>query len=193
MATSITPTLAQLRESIKKEARVKGADNLDSFIDELINELLCDYAINNKPFEFLLTNQPVTTTLNNGTYPLPTNFISMRLVRYKETPTGYIHTLRSRPQYIETAYGQRPRWYDLAGASIILFQADDIPAGDILLLDYYAFPTTLVDATVFPIPRLVAPVKLEAIRRVLIYNQQLQEAQVLKGEAVEKDVRGRHP
>lgn len=193
MATSVTPTLAELRELIKKESRVSGSDNLDSFIDGLVNELLCDYALKNKPFEFLLTNQPVTTTLNNGIYPLPNNFISMRMVRYKEIPTGFIRTLNPRPQFVETANGRRPRWYDLAGTNIILFQADDIPANDVLLLDYYAFPDTLDEDTVFPIPRLLAPTKLEAIRRVLIYNRDLQEAQVLRGDAMENEVRGRKP
>lgn len=189
--TSITPTLAELRALIKKEARVQGSDNLDDFIDSLVNELLCDYAQKNRYFEFLLINQPVATTLNNGTYTLPDNFIAMRMVRYKQTPTGYTYTLNPRSPFIETANGSRPRWYDIAADKIVVFPFDDVPVGDSLLLDYWKFPGTLTDASVFPIPKLVAPVKLEAIRRVLIFNQELQEAQVLKGESVENEVRSR--
>ena len=193
MPTSIAPTLAQLRELIKKEARVKGSDNLDTFIDGLVNELLCNFAAKNRPFEFLITNFPVTTTLNNGTYVLPDDFAMMRMIRYKQNPTGYIYTLHKRPDFIETARGRRPRYYDLAGNSVILFPDEDIPANDLLLVDYYAYPQTLTNASVFPIPRLVTPVKLEAIRRVLIFNQDLQAAAVFKGDAMENEVRSRKP
>lgn len=194
MPTSVTPTLAQLRELIKIEARVKGSDDLDSWIDALVNELLANYAQNGRYFEFLLTNQPVTTTLNNGTYALPDDFIAMRMIRYQENSNSrYIRTLNPRPQYIETARGQRPRWYELAGSSILIFPFDDVPANDTLLLDYWSFPQTLINASVFPVPKLLTPVKLEAVRRTLIYNQQLEAAQILKGDAREHEVRAKKP
>lgn len=192
MAASVTPTLAVLRELIKKEARVKGSDNLDPFIDGIVNELLCNFAGKNLYFELLKVNQVVSTTLNNGIYAIPNNFIRMRQLRYKRA-SGYTYTIRPRTDYIKTARGARPTYYDLFGASIEIFPFDDIPLNDTLLLDYWAYPDTMVDATVFPIPRLVTPVKLEAIRRVLIYNEQLQAAQVIKGEAVENEVRSRKP
>lgn len=189
MPTSVAPTLLQLRDLVKKEARVDGADNLDPWIDALINELLCNYAANNRYFELLTINSAIPTLLNTGTYALPTDFVAMRLVRYREQNNGYTRTLNPRSQYIETANGQRPRWYDIAGNSIIIFNSDVVPAGDSLLIDYYKYPQTLVAASVFPIPKLVTPVKLEAIRRTLIYNQQLQAAQILKGDALEHEVR----
>lgn len=191
MPTSVTPTLVELRDLIKKESRVSGADNLDSFIDALINELLCDFAQKNRYFELLTMNEVVLTVLNTGTYDLPDDFVAMRLVRYKQTNSNYTFTLNKRPEYIETARGRRPRWYDISGNFITVFPNDDVPAGDSLLLDYYKFPQTLVGNSVFPIPKLVAPVKLEAIRRTLIYNQQLQEAQILKGDSTEQEVRTR--
>lgn len=195
MATSITPTLSALRELIKKESRIKGSDNLDDFVDGLVNELLCDYVQKSRFFELLNTNVPITTTLNNGTYSLPDDFIVMRMVRYKETASNsnFIRTLNPRPQYIETANGQRPRWYDLAGNSLLIFPFDVVPANDTLLIDYYKFPATLEADDIFPIPRLVAPVKLEAIRRVLLFNQQIQEAQLIKGDSVDIESRSRRP
>lgn len=189
MPTSVKPTLTELRDLIKIEARVKGSDNLDPWIDALVNELLCNYAQNNRYFEFLQTNQPVTTTLNNGLYPLPDDFIAMRLVRYKQTPRGYTYTLNPRPQYIETARGMRPKWYDVVGTNIDIFPADDVPANDTLLLDYWSFPQTLTGPDVFPVPKLVTPVKLEAVRRTMLYNNNLQAAQLLKQDAQEHEVR----
>lgn len=188
--TSITPTLAELRSLIKRESRLTGSDNLDDFIDGLVNELLCDYVQKQRYFETLKTNQIITTTLNNGTYNLPANFIAMRLVRYKQT-SGYTFTLNSRGQFIETALGQRPRWYDIAADKLLIFPFDDVPVNETLLLDYWEYPPTLTSGTTFPIPKLVAPIKQEAIRRALIYNQQLQAAQIFKGDAIEIDNKSR--
>jgi len=188
MPTSVTPTLVELRELVKIEARIKGSDNLDTWIDALINELLCNYAANNRYFELLRTNVPIPTTLNNGAYSLPQDFIALRLLRYKQNGTGYTYTINPRSTYIETARGRRPRWYDVVGETISIFPFDDVPVNDTLLLDYWSYPQTLTATSTFPIPKLVTPVKLEAIRRALIYNQQLQEAQILKGDAKEHEV-----
>lgn len=190
MPTSNKPTLAELRNLIKIEARVKGSDNLDSFINALVNELLLDYAQKNRYFEFLITNSPITTIAATGSYSLPTDFMSMRMVRHRNEH-GYTRTLNARNGFIETANGTLPRWYDLAGNQIVIFPIDDLQAAETLLLDYYKVPDTLADADPFPIPRLLPTVKLTAISRVLIYNDQLPSAAALKGEAVENEIRSK--
>lgn len=181
--TPLNPMLSELRELIKKEARVKGSDNLDDFIDSLVNEILCNYAMAKRYFEFLVVNQSVTTTLNNGSYSLPARLIALKSVRYKETNSSYIRTINPRPSYIENANGQIPKWYDVAGTNLEIFPYDNVPAGDTLLLDYWQYPATLTASTVFPIPRLVNPVKMDCIKRVLIFNKDLQEAEAFRAEA----------
>ena len=190
MPTSVTPTLTELREQIKQEARVKGADNLDTFIDNTINELLCDYAAKNRYFEFLETNHPITTVLNTGNYALPDDFIEARMIRYQNI-NGYTRTLNLRPVYIETARGHSPKWYELAGGNLLIFPFDDVPVGETILIDYYKFPETLVSASVFPVPKLVAAIKRETIHRVLLYNEKLQLAAAFKGEAVDSETRSK--
>lgn len=192
MAISVNPTLAELREEIKKEARVKGSDNLNDMINAIVNRLLADYAQKNLYFQFLQTNVLIPTVAATGQYDIPDNFIRMRLVRYK-TSNGFYRTLNPRPNYIETTYGSLPRWYDLAGDKIQVFNFDNIPLGDFLVLDYYSFPAVMTDSTVFPVPKLVEPVKLEAIRRLLIFNRELQEAAAFRGDAVETETRTRKP
>lgn len=191
MPTSNRPTLAELRNLIKIESRVKGADNLDGYIDALVNELLLDYAQKNRYFEFLITNSPIVTTLAGGSYSLPTDFMAMRMVRFRMEASGSVRTLNLRPQYIETARGTMPKWYELAGDSLVIFPVDDLKAGDTLLLDYYKVPDTLAAGDAFPIPRLLPTVKLAAISRVLIYNEQMASAAALKGEAVDNEVRSK--
>lgn len=191
MPNSARPTFAELVDQIKIESRVKGADNLDGFIGAVINELLLAYAQKNRYFEFLVTNSPVTTSFATSLYTLPADFMNMRLVRYKQANTGFIRTLNPRPQYIDTANGTLPRWYELAGDKIVVFPYDDLPAGDLLYLDYYKIPDTLSGTAVFPIPRLVPTLKLEAIHRVIIYNGDLQRAAALRGEAAENETRSK--
>lgn len=190
MPTSNHPTLAVLRDQIKTESRVKGADNLDSYIDAVINELLLDYAQKNRYFELLQTNVPVTTLAATGNYNLPGDFMDMKLVRHRNT-NGYIRTINRRNGYIETANGSLPRWYELAGNQLVIFPVDDLVANETLLLDYYKVPNTLTANDPFPISRLLPTVKLATISRVLIFNQDLASAAALKGEAVENEVRSK--
>jgi hypothetical protein len=190
MPTSNRLTLAQLREQIKIEGRVKGSDSLNLYIDGVVNELLLDYAQKNRYFEFLVTNVAIPTLEATGSYDLPSDFMSMRLVRYR-TANGYTRTLKARPPFIETANGTLPRWHEVAGDQIIIFPVDDLPAAETLLIDYFKVPETLTDDDPFPVPRLLPSVKLQAISRVLIYNDQLQSAAALKGDAVENEVRSK--
>ncbi len=190
MPTSNHPTLAELRDQIKTEARVKGSDNLDSFIDTLINELLLDFAQKNRYFEFLVPNFSITTLAATGSYDLPADFMDMKLVRYRNA-NGYFRTINKRNGFIETANGTLPRWYELAGGQIVIFPVDDLVADESLLIDYYKVPETLTDNDVFPVSRLLPTVKLTAISRVLIFNQDLATAAALKGEAVDNEVRSK--
>lgn len=190
MATSNRPILSVLRDQIKTEGRVKGSDNLNLFIDGVVNELLLDYAQKNRYFEFLVTNVPIVTLAAIGSYTLPTNFMSIRLVRYRNA-NGYTRTLNARPPFIESAVGTLPRWHEIAGDKIVIFPVDDLPAAETLLIDYYKVPDTLTDNDPFPVPRLLPTVKLQAISRVLIFNDQLPSAAALKGEAVENEVRSK--
>lgn len=193
MPNAARPTFSELVDSIKIESRVKGADNLDVFIGTLINELLLDYAQKNRYFEFLVTNAQVATLQQTDRYSLPADYMNMRLVRYRQDSngSGYTRTLHPRSQYVDTARGWLPRWYELAGNEVVIFPIEDMPSGDTLLLDYHKIPDTLSGNIPFPIPRLVPTIKLEAIHRVLIYNNQLPQAAALRGEATENEVRSK--
>jgi hypothetical protein len=183
-------TVTTLRDQIKVEARVKGSDNLDSYILDLINELLLDYTQKNRYFELLIPNYTVTTLAATGAYTLPADFFADRLVRYT-TPTGWSRTLNKRNEYVENPRGTLPRFYEIAGTTLNIFPYTQVPAGDSILLDYYKYPTTLVVGDTFPIPRLFSTLKIRAIHRVLVYNNSLQQAGALRGEAIEMDAKVR--
>lgn len=185
-------SLSDLRNQIKREARVSGATDLDDFITSLINELLLDYCLNNRYFEQLRLNTVVAVSDLNGNYPLPTDFQTENLVRFKDNNTLNTWTLYPRTGYLANPAPGRPGFYQIVGGQVSILPIDNFNIGDSILLDYYAFPVTLVDdADPFPIPKLIGPLKLKAIYRVHVYNGQLQQAQLLKGDAGENESRSK--
>lgn len=188
-----TKTLAVLREEIKKESRVKGSDNLDAYVVSLINELLLDFVEKARYFELLLRDQPITLIDITGTYNLPTDFHKMRAVRYT-IGSGQPYTIYPRGAYLSVPTPGNPRYYEAAGTSLVISPEDNIRDVDTLVLDYYKYPAELtVDGDIFPIPRLIAPLKLKAIQRVVIYNRELGVAAALKGEADEQTAKSSVP
>lgn len=193
MPTPAQITVDTLRTQIKKESRVSGSDNLDDYILDLINELFLDFIEKNHYFEMLVPNLNITTVaINNGIYPLPADFYAERLVRYQPSPpNGSPYTLRKRNEYLENARGTMPHYYEVSGVSLTIFPAQNVPDGDLVLLDYYKYPNILATTDVFPIPRLIMNLKLRAIHRVLLYNNNIQQAAALRGEAMEMDYKVR--
>lgn len=188
-------TLLALRNLIKIEAKVQGADNLDTWIDALVNELLLDFCLQKKYYELLLTNVLVATVAGQEAYALPANFNFMHLVRYQPARTNSrARTLWPRNEFVESVgLNGLPRFYQLVGASLKLMPFTDIPANDSLLLDYYKYPDTLTPSDNIPIPRLIAPIKTAAIYRTHLYNNSLQQAAAFQKESESKETRSQTP
>jgi hypothetical protein len=188
MPNPLETTFEELRNEIKLEARVKGSDTLDPFIDDLINELLLDYCQKNRYSELLVLNHAIATLQSTGNYDLPEDFMAERLIRY-QAPNGASRTLHKRNQYLENARGSYPRYYDIAARTLQIFPDIAIPANDSILLDYYKFPNFEDDDEPFPIPKLIPVIKRTAVHRVLVYNRDFQTAAVHRGESAESEVR----
>ena len=182
--------ISQLVDDIKIEARVKGSDNLDAWILNLINQLLLDYCEKNQYFELLITNSVIATLQATATYTLPTDFGRERLVRYLPV-NGTSRTLVKRNQFLENPRGTLPRWYEIHGTVLDIFPVTNMPAADSILIDYWKLPTTLILGDTFPIPRLLPTLRTRAVTRVLIYNNALNQAAELKKEAQESESRQR--
>jgi len=75
---------------IKIEAKVKGSDNLDTWIKFTVNELLLEYCLQKKYYELLVTNYPITTVAAQESYTLPTDFNFVELVRYQRTSSSSV-------------------------------------------------------------------------------------------------------
>lgn len=188
-----TKTFSVLIGEIKKEARVAGSDNLDQFIKDTINELLLAAVEKARYFEMLLIGQPITLTELEGTYNLPGDFHKMRGMRYT-IGNSVPFPIYPRGAYVQSTYGGNPRFYELAGTQIIITPDTNIRDTDTLVIDYYKYPSQLTaNGDVFPIPRLIGPLKLKAIYRTVLYNRELNVASVLRGDSVDQEGRSAVP
>lgn len=186
-----TKTFIQLIGEIKREAKVDGSNNLDTFIKELINGLLLEYVKTNYQ-ELLVLNQTFTLIAATGNYALPANFRVLRDVRYRIGANGVFRPLYYRPQYVRVSYRTFPRYYDIAAGIITLSPFEQIKTDDAISYDYYKYPDELVaDADVFPIPKLIVPLKRAAVSRVYLYNRDLQVASAF-GAGIPADTPSRH-
>lgn len=188
-----TKTFLELQTEIKREARVEGSDNLDDFVKGLINELLLAYVETTDYQEILVSNIGVTLIAATGLYDLPEDFKTMRFVKYRVGASAPYKPLRRRPQFVEVAQGRLPNYFDIVANQLFVYPYDNVRTDDTLVFDYYAYPAALEsDDDVFPIPRLIVPLKRNAIYRVHVYNRDLQVAAALRGESTENEVRSRH-
>jgi len=190
MATTNIRTLAELREDIKVEARVKGSDNLDSWIDSLVNEILTSALQNKRYFEMLVLNEEIPTVAETDAYDLPDDFMAIRAVRYV-TASGSSRSLNDKNHYVQIPRGRSPRYYEVIGEnSIIISPILDMPDDDTISIDYYRYPETLTEEDEIPVPKLIAHIKQKAIARTLNYNKELQEMALLQTEAGVNEARG---
>lgn len=185
-----TKTFSVLIGEIKKEARVAGSDNLDQFVKDTINELLLSAVEKARYFEMLLIGQPITPLVQAaGTYTLPSDFHKMRGVRYT-IGSGIPFSIYPRGMYVPSTHGGNPRYYELANTQIIITPPENIRTNDTLVIDYYKYPAELIaNGDIFPIPRLIAPLKLKAIYRTVLYNRELNVASVLRGDSSDQEAR----
>lgn len=185
-----TLTLADIRTQIKTDAKVSGSDNLDSYITNLLNEYLLLYATEKRYMELLVLNHEIPTLAGIGEYELPANFMEAKFIRHRAA-SSFTRTLNKPNGFVETPSGSLPKYYIIAGTTLNVQPFADLLAGDTIILDYYRYPDQLVEDTdVFPIPRLLAPIKQRVAHRVMIYNKELQQAAALKAESIEHEARG---
>lgn len=189
MATTNVKTFTQLRNEIKAESKVEGADNLDGMIFDLIQELLTTECENKGYLEMLVLNTEIPTVSVTPSYILPNDFMRVRTVRYRQG-TFPLRVLYDKNLYAENPIGNQPRYYEVAGDYITIEPYANIPNGDTIVLDYYKYPTVVDGASNFPIPKLIATVKQKAIARVHVYNKAMQQAQALQAEGVANSARG---
>lgn len=175
-------TLLQLQNEIKLEARVKGTDQLDTYIRDLINELLVQHTEKQWFDEMYVPDAEITLSDATGTYSFPANHQHTRDIRFAHDNSSF------RPLHFRNQYDYKyinsgfPRFYEKTGSSFRLFPYDGIRSTMGVRLDYYKTPDALTSSgDLFPIEKLLNPVKREAIARVHLYYKEFKSAQAFDG------------
>lgn len=186
--------LQALRSRIKIEARVNGSDDLNITIDGLINEIIQAHCRTERYYENLVRNLDIPLTDGQQGYALPEDFADIHKVWWSNDLTNARQrTLRAKNDFVEESRGftSEPRFYELAGDSILIF-----PYGGILAtqhkfsIDYYKSPDLLEnDNDVLGISKLIPTVIREGTARVLRMGKDYTGSQLSAADA--KDVSGR--
>ena len=197
------PTLGDLVKAIKLESRLAGTTDMDEMVINTINELLLEYCYNGRYMEFLQLNFSISTFDATGLYGLPQDFQHIANIRYQNNLGGrWTLYPRKTNLYLSNPSGKRPRFYDINGQvgnnpQINLIPFDGIAVGDTILIDYYSLPPILQDQEndIFPIARLVGPLKQKAIYRMINYNitqgQPSPTAGSFKQDSIENEYRAK--
>lgn len=164
-------TKVQLRDAIKREARVKTATNLDALIDEIVADIMRDYCNKSRYWELLSEGVAIALVAGQQAYSLPADYQNLEVVRYGRGPSPTtFRVIDPQPETVKQTWsGGVPRFYRLVrGPKISFFPFANIVVADVLTIDYYIDPATLytTDGADFPIPRLESAVKKDAIARV---------------------------
>lgn len=180
-------TKAELRAAVKREARIKSSNNLDSLVDEIITDILRDHCNKARYYELLKERVGISLVDEQQAYALPDDFQNLEVVYYGRGPNPTTtRIIDLQPASVkQTWFNGIPRFYRMvAGPKISLWPYGSILAMDQLQIDYYVDPASLFvdDSDNFPIPRLESAVKKDAIARVQRFHAASQEAQIMDAD-----------
>lgn len=176
-------TKLQLREAIKREARVKTATNLDPLVDEIVADIMRDYCNKSRYWELLVENVVITLVAGQQAYSLPADYQNLAVVRYGRGPNpSAFRIVDMQPESVKQTWSAGfPRFYRLiAGPKLSFWPYANIVIADQLMVDYYIDPATLYinNTDNFPVPRLESAVKKDAIARLQRFYAATAEAQM---------------
>ena len=163
-------TKTQLNDAIRFEARQLPSSTLmQSWIYDLIDEILLTYTTQYRYQELINFDQPLTLVAGQGFAALPTDYHHLWEVKYDMGGTGHFATLQKANQFTEkTGISGNPTTYFLSGGKLYFWPYSNITTSDVMQIDYYQVPTFGINDP-FPIPSLEAAVKAQAVARVLRY------------------------
>lgn len=181
-------TKAQLRDSIKRETRIKSNDNLDQLVDDIVADILTDTCNLARYHELLQERIPITLVSAQQAYALPADYQNLETVRYGRGPAApsAFRELKKQVEAVKQTFNNcgYPMFYRLTAAGISLFPFANVVDTDVLNIDYYVDPMTLysTDGSVFPVPRILSVVKKAAISRIQRFHSADSEAQMTTGD-----------
>jgi len=180
-------TKLQLRNAIKREARVQANANLDPLIDDIVVDILRDFCNLARYHELLKVGVAIPLVDHQQAYQLPADCGNLAVLRYGRGPVPHVYRelMLQTDNVRQTSRNGYPRFYRfIQGNQISFWPYYDIAVADELLIDYYVDPLTLfvLDTDVFPVDRLESAVKKAAIARVQRFHSSNEEANMTQND-----------
>lgn len=167
-------TLKELRDMIRWEAGIEGANTLIGPINKILNEILREHTALNRYSELYVEQASVASGgIDDYTFNLPSEVQHLVLDRvfFAEILTdGFDHSKRllSTQNNLGPTEGQPRRFQKIGNVISVWPRTGTITASSGLFIDYYRYPTALsADSDQFPIPELEPTVRLETIARLM--------------------------
>jgi len=176
-------TFGQLRTQVKLEGRVKGTDQLDGFVDDLIREVHDQHTERQRFDELFEPDRALTLESASGVVTLPEDFQHLSEVRFSTDGSSFRRLdVRGAYHFKRGNYGY-PKFYEKTGSNIRLYPPGDILDTHSLHIDYYKRATLDSSNDIMPVDKLVPLVRREVISRVHLYYKEQQSATAYQGLA----------
>lgn len=193
-------TKTQLRDAIKREARIQSTNDLDTMIYDIIDDVMTDTFSKERCYELRVIGSGTAMANATPTITLPADFQHVDEVRFS-TDNGVTFThLWPKNDFSYNVPTGTPKWWQIVGATLYSFPYSLVTTSHKIYLDYFKVPTFAADSDSFPVLRLQAAVKKECITRLLEYMNQLEQAQRMvasmgasleRGKSANLEARGR--
>lgn len=181
--------LSSILDSLKTEARVKGTDEIDAWIVDLINQTVFDETYQNRFQELYVPLSEVTVLTNTSEYALPEDFQTLERVYFSPWLDGAMIelTIPNSNLILTQTYGY-PRFYRLAGTALQVYPYSLLVADQArLAISYYKshplFTLGSLDDLLL-VPKLRNVVIKACAARVHVYYKEFQSGQVLGNGAM---------
>lgn len=188
MSDFSTYTYGQLLNDVKIESRNSGNTEQDIWILGVINEVLSRFTALTKYQQFFNKDEVLTLTTNTEAILLPSDLQHLDKKNIRYFPGGdYANapTLLQKYDKRRNTTSGRPIQFIRQTGHLLITPFAQIETGDTLLIDYWNLPPIGITDTIFPIPELIATVKMEVVARSVTFDDPKQW-QRYKSEAKEQ-------
>jgi len=178
-------TFGELQTQIKREARVQGTDELDTFVSDVVKEVHDQHTERQRFDELLVPDYDITLAYQEPWVGLPEDFQHLKEVRFSTDGSSF-RELDVRGDFHQKRgnYGL-PKFYEKVDRSIKLYPYDGIQSTHHVQIDYYKTATLDSTAANMPVNKLVPVVRREVISRVHLFYKENEQASAYKGLASE--------
>lgn len=169
-------TKTQLRDAIKREARIQTTNDLDVMIYDIMDGVVTDIFTKERCYELRVINAPITMTAATPTVTLPNDFMHVDEVFFSVDSGTTQLRLWPKNDFSYVQPTGTPKWWLLQGANLFVFPYSLVTTSHKIYLNYFKFPTFVADSDNFPVLRLQEGFKKLCVTRVLEYHNSLEQA-----------------